>query len=67
MKGAAKTGDKPPGLGHRCQLIANSFRVDKFEGSMEKWDDWALAFRRTVRSMSMYCYKLIEGAEKMKD
>ena len=64
-RGAEKT-EKPPGLGqHRRRMIAKDFNIDKFEGSMEKWDDWAFAFRRTVRSMSSECYSMMMGAEKM--
>ena len=51
--------EKPPGLGHgphRKRMVAADFKIDKFEGSVENFDDWAFSFRRAVRSMSKECY-----------
>ena len=48
----------------RRRMPAKDIRSDGFDGKQELWDDWAIAFRRTIRSMDVVCYRIMVEMEK---
>ena len=75
LKPGFQQPQQPPGFGdggnggsdrsdRRTKLQARHIKIEQFDGKMDKWDDWAFAFRRTIRSMDSACYKLMIEAEK---
>ena len=42
------------------RLFAKHFRVDRFDGNREKWEEWSFTFMHNVRSLSRTAYDLLK-------
>lgn len=68
MAGGGEGGaGQPPGLGEGRgrPLVAKHVRCDSFQGGA--WDDWAFAFKRSIRSQSSHVFRCMQRIETAED
>ena len=53
----------PRDRGNDNKVMAKYFRVDKFDGGRDKWEEWSFTFLRNVRSMSRTAYEVLKKYE----
>ena len=46
------------------RLLSKYVAVDKFGGEQDKWDEWAFAFKRAIRSQNKRVYDALVAAEQ---